>query len=248
MQTDTASSVRNDVAALRAALDAGGHPALLVVDCIACLACDRFEMDAWGVDVMVAACQKGLMTPPGMAFTFHGPRAEAARCAAPAPTGTGGRASRRRPPTSLLRHGADAPPLRAAHRARHDPPRGGARGGLVAARGVRPRRLGGGRGLGAGGALELNIADPAQRSHAVTTIRTAPRRRRAAPPLVRDAAGVTLGVGLGAPGIDPDSMFRIGHMGHLNPPMLLGTLATIEAGFRALGSATARAAPPPPAR
>ena len=37
------------------------------------------------------------------------------------------------------------------------------------------------------------------------------------------------------PGVDPDSIFRIGHMGHLNPPMLLGTLATIEAGFRALG-------------
>ena len=85
VQTDTASSVRNDVAALRAAIDAAGHPALLVVDCIACLGCDRFEMDAWGVDVMVAACQKGLMTPPGMAFTFHGPKAEAARvrCTSP---------------------------------------------------------------------------------------------------------------------------------------------------------------------
>ncbi len=55
VQTDTASSVRNDIAALRAALDAAGHPALLVVDCIACLGCDRFEMDAVGVDVMVAA-------------------------------------------------------------------------------------------------------------------------------------------------------------------------------------------------
>ena len=42
-------------------------------------------MDAWGVDVMVAACQKGLMTPPGLAFTFHGPRAEAARVRCPSP-------------------------------------------------------------------------------------------------------------------------------------------------------------------
>ena len=79
VQTDTASSVRNDVPALRAAIDAAGHPALLMVDCIACLGCDVFEMDAWGVDVMVAACQKGLMTPPGVAFTWHGPKAEAAR-------------------------------------------------------------------------------------------------------------------------------------------------------------------------
>ena len=83
MQTDTASSVRNDIPALRAAIDAAGHPALLAVDCIACLGCDPFDMDAWGVDVMVAACQKGLMTPPGLAFVWHGPRREAAqrRCA-----------------------------------------------------------------------------------------------------------------------------------------------------------------------
>ena len=55
VQTDTASSVRNDVFALRRALDMAGHPALLVVDCIASLGCDRFEMDAWGADVTVAA-------------------------------------------------------------------------------------------------------------------------------------------------------------------------------------------------
>ena len=88
---------------------------------------------------------------------------------------------------------------------------------------------------GAGGAFTLNIAGPAQRSHAVTTIATGggdgTRLRR----WCADAAGVTLGLGLGVPGVDPDSIFRIGHMGHLNPPMLLGTLATVEAGFRALG-------------
>jgi len=51
---DTSTSVRNDIAGMRAVLDAVGHPALLMADCIASLACDRFEMDAWGVDVMVA--------------------------------------------------------------------------------------------------------------------------------------------------------------------------------------------------
>ncbi|MGA1685389.1 MAG: pyridoxal-phosphate-dependent aminotransferase family protein, partial [Gemmobacter sp.] len=61
---DTATSVRNDVAAVRSAIDAAGHPALLAVDCIASLGCDDFRMDDWGVDVMVAASQKGLMTPP----------------------------------------------------------------------------------------------------------------------------------------------------------------------------------------
>ena len=85
------------------------------------------------------------------------------------------------------------------------------------------------------GDLALNIADPALRSHAVTTIRTAAgdgaRLRR----WCAETAGVTLGIGLSVPGVDPDSVFRIGHMGHLNPPMLLGTLATIEAGLRVLG-------------
>ncbi len=46
-QTDTASSVRNDIAALGALIKSTGHPALLMVDCMANLACDVFEMDAW---------------------------------------------------------------------------------------------------------------------------------------------------------------------------------------------------------
>ena len=58
---------------------ATGHPALLMVDCIASLGCDRFEFDAWGVDVMLTASQKGLMTPPGMAFVYFSDRAAEAR-------------------------------------------------------------------------------------------------------------------------------------------------------------------------
>ncbi len=76
---DTSTSILNDMAGIRAAMDAAGHPALLMADCIASLACDRFEMDAWGVDVMVAASQKGLMTPPGLGFVFFNERAAQAR-------------------------------------------------------------------------------------------------------------------------------------------------------------------------
>ena len=54
VQTDTASSVRNDIEALSECIRSTGHPALLMVDCMASLACDRFDMDAWGVDLMVA--------------------------------------------------------------------------------------------------------------------------------------------------------------------------------------------------
>lgn len=66
VQTDTSSSVRNDIPAIRAAIDSAGHQGLLMVDCIASLGCEPFEMDAWGVDLTLAASQKGLMSPPGV--------------------------------------------------------------------------------------------------------------------------------------------------------------------------------------
>ena len=79
VHVDTSTSVKNDIAGLRNVLDAAGHDALLMVDCIASLGCDRFEMDAWGVDVMVSACQKGLMTPAGISFVWYNSKADAAR-------------------------------------------------------------------------------------------------------------------------------------------------------------------------
>jgi len=70
VQTDTSSSVINDVQAVRQAMNEADHPALLMVDAIASLGCEPLHMDKWGIDVLVAACQKGLMTPPGLAFNF----------------------------------------------------------------------------------------------------------------------------------------------------------------------------------
>jgi alanine-glyoxylate transaminase/serine-glyoxylate transaminase/serine-pyruvate transaminase len=90
-----------------------------------------------------------------------------------------------------------------------------------------------------GGGIELNIADPSLRSHAVTTIRTAPGDGARLRSWCAETAGLTLGIGLSGPDQDAASLFRIGHMGHLNPPMLLGALATIEAGLGALGIAHA---------
>ena len=88
---------------------------------------------------------------------------------------------------------------------------------------------------GARGAMELNIADPATRSRAVTTVRTEPGLADRLRAWCAGTAGLTLGVGLSGPDQDPARLFRIGHMGHVNPPMLLGALATIEAGLAALG-------------
>ena len=79
VQTDTATSVKNDIASLRKAIDASGHEALFMVDCIASLACDRYEMDQWGADVTVAACQKGLMTPAGLGFVYFNDKAARVR-------------------------------------------------------------------------------------------------------------------------------------------------------------------------
>lgn len=78
VQVDTASSVWNDIARLRQAIDAAGHPALYMVDTIASLGTMPFHMDAWGVDVAVTGSQKGLMMSPGLSFVAAGERALAA--------------------------------------------------------------------------------------------------------------------------------------------------------------------------
>src|SRR6185437_9692833 len=77
VHTDTASGITHDIAAMRAAIDAAGHPALLVVDVVASLAAAPFAMDALGVNVAVGASQKGLMSPPGLGFVAVDERAAA---------------------------------------------------------------------------------------------------------------------------------------------------------------------------
>jgi alanine-glyoxylate transaminase/serine-glyoxylate transaminase/serine-pyruvate transaminase len=75
VQTDTASAVTSDVDALRAAVDASGHPALFVVDAVATLGAMPLRFDAQRIDVVVGASQKGLMLPPGIGFVAVGPAA-----------------------------------------------------------------------------------------------------------------------------------------------------------------------------
>lgn len=77
VHTDTASGVCSDLAALRRAIDAAGHPALFVVDVVASLGASPFAMDALGVDVVLGASQKGLMCPPGLGFAAADARAMA---------------------------------------------------------------------------------------------------------------------------------------------------------------------------
>ena len=78
VHNDTATGVTSDIAAIRNAMDAAGHPALLIVDTISSLGSIDFQTDAWGVDVVVAGSQKGLMLPPGLSFNAISPKAWAA--------------------------------------------------------------------------------------------------------------------------------------------------------------------------
>jgi alanine-glyoxylate transaminase/serine-glyoxylate transaminase/serine-pyruvate transaminase len=238
VQVDTASSVRNDIAAIRRAMEAADHPALRMVDGIASVGCERYEMDAWGVDVTVAGSQKGLMVPPGLGFVWASPRALAAHERADLRTGYWDWTARSQEGAHYLRY-CGTPPvthLYGIHEAldmideegleavwqRHAVLAGAVHAAVDA--------------WSTPGGLALNIVDPAARSNAVTSILTGTidgeRLRAGASDL-----GLTLGVGIGA---FEGRTFRIGHMGHLNPPMLLGTLGTIEAVLGAMGAPVGR--------
>lgn len=233
-QVDTASGVHNDIKAIGAAIRATGHDALLMVDTVASLGCVPFEMDAWGVDVAMAGSQKGLMTPPGLSFTAAGPRARDAHK----------RAGMRAPYWDwTFRDGevhyhkyAGTPPehLLFALRAALD---------MIFAEGLenvfqRHRLLAEAtrRAVGTwaeGQAISFNISEPEERANTVTAVIT--RNGESAQPLVdycSQKCGVVLGRALGQ---SEGRGFRIAHMGHVNAPMILGTLSVVEMGLGALG-------------
>jgi alanine-glyoxylate transaminase/serine-glyoxylate transaminase/serine-pyruvate transaminase len=68
LHNETSTGCASDIAAIRKAIDAAGHPALYLVDTISSLASTDYRHDEWGVDVAVGGAQKGLMLPPGMSF------------------------------------------------------------------------------------------------------------------------------------------------------------------------------------
>ena len=240
VHVDTSTSVKNDIPGLRALLDKLSHPALLMIDCIASLGVDRFEMDAWGVDVMVAASQKGLMTPPGLGFVFFNDKAAARQAARPSYYWDW---TPRANPAFFYEYFGGTAPTHHLLGLREALDMIAEEGGMEAvwtrhallARAAWAAFEAWGRD---GGELEMNIADPALRSHAVTALRLAGDNGTRLRRWTEENAGVTLGIGLGM--ADPGSpeagrFFRVGHMGHLNAHMLMGALGVIEAGFVALG-------------
>jgi alanine-glyoxylate transaminase/serine-glyoxylate transaminase/serine-pyruvate transaminase len=233
VQVDTASGCVNDVPAIRAAIDAAGHDALLMVDCIASLATMPFDMDGWRVDVVVAGSQKGLMTPPGLSFVAAGPKGLAAHRTAGLRTRYWDWTERdgaqhyqkycgtppehllfalRKALDLLLEEGLDDVFRR--HRLLAEAVR---RAVAVWAE---------------GGVLGFNVAAPSERANSVTTVLMGEGHDPA--PLLQFCAqqcGVVLGVGIGPLS---GKALRIAHMGHVNAPMILGTLGALEVGLVAL--------------
>ncbi len=228
---DTASGVRADLRALRAAM--GDHPAMFAVDAIASLGCEELRMDDWGVDVLVSASQKGLMVPPGLAFVWFSDRVGESRATASPYWDWTGRANAA--PGEVWRFWGGTPPVQHLYGlaealamildeeglpsawTRHE--------GL--ARAVWAALDAWGQG---GTGIAANVADPAARSRSVTAVNLpgADRLRR----WCADNAGVTLGIGLGA--AEPANALRIAHMGHASAHMVLGVLAVMQAGMTAL--------------
>ncbi len=233
VHVDTSSSIRNDIPALRALLDDLNHPALLMADCIASLGCDRFEMDAWGVDVMVTACQKGLMTPAGVGFVFFNDKAQAKRAEMPRVSQYWDWQPRVKPDLFYQYFNGTAPThhlygLRAAL-------------DMIHAEGIehvwaRHEHLATAiwtacETWAEGGALHLNVADRANRSHAVTTLRLTDERGTPLRQFTETQMGLTLGIGLGME--DWNGFFRLGHMGHVNGQMVMAMLGGIETAMAA---------------
>ena len=76
---ETSTGVTSDIPAVRAAIDAAGHDAMLFVDTISSLAATDMRHDDWGIDVTICGSQKGFMLPPGISFTVASKKALACR-------------------------------------------------------------------------------------------------------------------------------------------------------------------------
>ena len=233
VQVDTASGVWNDIAALRQAMNSAQHPALLMVVCIASLGCVEYLMDDWGVDITVGGSQKGLMVPPGLGFVWANAKAMAAHKSADMRSPYWDWTARLSEQAHYLRYCGTAPVQHIyAMRTALDMI---AEEGLeeiwerhtIFANAVRAAVAA----WSTPGGLEFNIIAPSQRSNSTTTILSGSIDSARLHKICEAGAGLTLGIGLGDLAAQS---FRIGHMGHLNPPMVLGTLATVEAALLAM--------------
>ena len=236
VHTDTSSSTTNDLAAVRAAIDASGHPALMVVDVVASLAAAPFNFDALGVNAAIGGSQKGLMMPPGLTFVAMDDKARAQMLANTSPRFYWN-LERRQSPVSYLKFCGTPPEhmvmgMQAAMR-------------LLRQEGIeqvhaRHARLAGAvhaaiEGWREAGMVDFFAREPAQRSVSVTTVQVA---EGIDPEALRTVAREQFQVAMaGGNGPLIGRVFRIGHLGDMNPAMILGCLGGIEAAMRLQGIA-----------
>ncbi len=230
VHNETSTGVTSDIAAVRRAIDAAGHPALLMVDTISGLACADYRHDEWGVDVSISGSQKGLMLPPGISFNALSPRALEANKHATLPRSffawdeivemNKGGYWPYTPNTNLLYGLSEALDMILAEGlpkvfARHQRWAAGVRAAVTA------------------WGLPIQCADPAVASPVLTGVLLpsgvdADAVRR----IIYERFDMSLGTGLGKV---KGRMFRIGHLGDSNDLTLLGALAGCEMGLAIAG-------------
>jgi alanine-glyoxylate transaminase/serine-glyoxylate transaminase/serine-pyruvate transaminase len=225
---ETATGVVSDVAGVRRALDAAGHPALFFVDGVSSIGSMDFRMDEWGVDIAVTGSQKGFMLPPGLAILGVSAKARAHKGALP----------------RTYLDFDDLGPAMDAGVYPYTPPVGLINGltqscamlmdeGLDAVFMRHARLALGVRAAAAAWGMELCAARPELYSNSVTAIRTPDGFD--AGRIVSHAAqtyGVAFGAGLGEVA---GRVFRIGHLGLMTDVMLLSGIATAEMVMADLG-------------
>ena len=226
VHNDTATGITSEIPAIRRAIDKSGHNALFCVDTISSLGSIDYQHDDWGVDVTVGGSQKGLMLPPGLSFNAVSKKALEASEGANLPRSYWDwkdmlNANKEgvfpyTPATNLL-YG-----LREAIRMLLEE-------GLDQVFSRHLRLADAARAAVKAWELELNALNPGEYSNSLTAVllpqgHDADKFRK----VVLENFNVSLGNGLGKLS---GKLFRIGHLGDFNEPMLLGTLGAIEMGL-----------------
>jgi alanine-glyoxylate transaminase / serine-glyoxylate transaminase / serine-pyruvate transaminase len=230
VHNETATGVTSDVAAVRRAIDAARHPALLYVDGVSSIGSIDFRMDEWGVDLAITGSQKGLMLPAGLGIVCASQKAVAAMKDATCRRSYFDFADQMRAPATGYFPYTPALPL--LH---------GLREALAMLREegldnvfARHRRLAdGARAAVKAWGLKLCAKEPKWHSDTVTAIMVPPGFNGAD---VIDRAYRRYNLALGA-GLSQvaGKLFRIGHLGDLNELMLLGAIAGAEMAMRDVG-------------
>ena len=230
VHNETSTGVTSNVAAVRKAIDAAKHPALLLVDTISGLACADYRHDDWGVDVSISGSQKGLMLPPGISFNAISAKALEASKKACLPKAfwawdeiiEANKAGywHSTPNTNLLYALSEAGDMLLEH-------------GLDAVFARHLRWAEGVRGAVKAWGLQIQCADAAVYSPVLTGVMTPPGiDADAVRKIIYERFDCSLGTGLGK---IKGRMFRIGHLGDCNDLTLMAALAGCEMGLKLAG-------------